>query len=81
MAIPAVEPARIDEALDRFDREDRALPKWQGWETRESYKYAIAKTPAYTRPRKSLLSRPAYQHPISAAARRQTGICGSLAFK
>ena len=33
----------IDEALAQFDREERASPKWQGWETRESYKYAIAK--------------------------------------
>ena len=43
MALPAVDPARIDEALARFDREERGLPKWRGWEDRESYKHAIAK--------------------------------------
>ena len=43
MALASVDPARIDEALARFDREERALPKWQGWEKRDSYKYAIAK--------------------------------------
>jgi hypothetical protein len=43
MALAPIDPARIDEALTRFDQEERASPKWQGWETRESYKYAIAK--------------------------------------
>ena len=43
MTLPSVDPARIDEALTLFDQEERASPKWQGWETRESYKYAIAK--------------------------------------
>jgi hypothetical protein len=43
MAVVSVDPARIDEALAQFDREERASPKWQGWETRDSYKYAIAK--------------------------------------
>jgi len=43
MALPAIDPARIDEALARFDQEERSSPKWQGWETRGSYKYAIAK--------------------------------------
>jgi hypothetical protein len=43
MALASVDPARIEEALDRFDREERALPKWEGWEARENYKYAIAK--------------------------------------
>lgn len=43
MPLPSVDPARIDEALAKFDREERATPKWQGWETRENYKYAIEK--------------------------------------
>jgi Mrr restriction endonuclease-like protein len=43
MALPSIDPARIDEALAQFDREERASPKWQGWEARENYKYAIAK--------------------------------------
>lgn len=43
MALPPVNPARIDEALAQFDREERPSPKWKGWETRESYKYAIVK--------------------------------------
>ncbi len=43
MALPPVNPTRIDEALDRFDREERASPEWQGWEARKRYKYAIAK--------------------------------------
>ena len=43
MALPSVNPERIDEALARFDRDDRALPDWQGWEQRGNYKYAIAK--------------------------------------
>jgi hypothetical protein len=43
MALVSVDPARIDEALARFDREERETPKWQGWETRDSYKYVIAK--------------------------------------
>ena len=41
MALPAVSPARIEEALDRFDREERALPKWQNWEANKSFKFAI----------------------------------------
>lgn len=43
MALPTIDPARIDEALANFDREERMSPKWQGWETRDNYKYAIAK--------------------------------------
>ena len=43
MAIPAVSPARIDEALDSFDRDERASPKWQNWEENGNFKYAIAK--------------------------------------
>src|SRR5262245_55869135 len=43
MALPPIDPARIDEALARFDREHRASPEWQDWERREAYKYAIAK--------------------------------------
>ena len=43
MALPAVSPARIDEALDRFDREERALPKWQNWEANKNFKFAIVK--------------------------------------
>ena len=43
MAIPAVDSARIDEALAQFDREERDLPKWKGWDERGSYKHAIVK--------------------------------------
>src|SRR6266540_289915 len=43
MTLASVDPARIDEALARFDQEERASPKWQGWEKRDSYKYAVAK--------------------------------------
>ena len=43
MTLPSADPARIDEALAQFDREERASPEWQGWETRDSYKWAIAK--------------------------------------
>ena len=43
MALPQVTAARIDEALAQFDREDRDLPKWKGWEERRSYKHAIVK--------------------------------------
>jgi MoxR-like ATPase len=43
MVLPAVDTARIDEALAQFDREERNLPKWQGWEKRKSYKHAVAK--------------------------------------
>ena len=43
MALPAVSPARIDEALDRFDREERSLPKWQNWESNRNFKHAIVK--------------------------------------
>jgi 5-methylcytosine-specific restriction protein B len=43
MALPPVNPALIDEALAQFDQEERASPKWQGWEERDNYKYAIVK--------------------------------------
>jgi hypothetical protein len=43
MALASTDPARINEALDRFDREERPSPKWQGWEAKDNYKYAIAK--------------------------------------
>jgi MoxR-like ATPase len=43
MVLPHVAAALIDEALARFDQEDRALPKWKGWEERKSYKHAIVK--------------------------------------
>ena len=42
MPIPSVDRARILEALGQFDREERASARWQGWETKENYKYAIA---------------------------------------
>lgn len=43
MALPPIAEARIDEALDQFDREERSLPRWKDWEERESYKHALAK--------------------------------------
>ena len=43
MAIPAVDSARIDEALAQFDQEERGSPKWKGWEERKSFKHAIVK--------------------------------------
>jgi MoxR-like ATPase len=43
MALPQITADRIDEALAQFDREERDLPKWKGWEERESYKHAISK--------------------------------------
>ena len=43
MSLPPVPPERIDEALVEFDREARALPKWQNWEESGTFKHAIAK--------------------------------------
>lgn len=43
MALPSIDPTRIDEALAQFDREERASAKWEGWEARDSYKFALAK--------------------------------------
>jgi 5-methylcytosine-specific restriction protein B len=41
MSLPAVSPERIEEALSQFDREERALPKWKGWEEKGNFKHAV----------------------------------------
>lgn len=43
MPLPSATPQQIDEALIRFDQEERTLPKWQDWEENGNYKHAIAK--------------------------------------
>jgi hypothetical protein len=43
MPLPSVNPELIDQALAKFDQEERATPQWQDWENRQNYKYAIAK--------------------------------------
>jgi hypothetical protein len=43
MPLPSVSPDLIDEALAKFDQEERSTPQWKDWETRQNYKYAIAK--------------------------------------
>ncbi len=51
MPLPPVSSERIDEALAQFDRDDRPLPTWQGWEERESYKYALSKNGKFYPPK------------------------------
>ena len=55
MSLPAVTPERVHEALARFDREERALPKWKDWEENGNFKYAIAKN-GFLYPVKEIIS-------------------------
>jgi hypothetical protein len=41
MSIPSVNRDSILEAMKVFDASHRDLPKWQGWENNDSFKYAI----------------------------------------
>jgi MoxR-like ATPase len=43
MPLPPVSPGLIHEALIRFDREERASPKWRDWEENGTFKHAIVK--------------------------------------
>jgi hypothetical protein len=41
MSIPPVNRDKILEAMKVFDASHRSLPKWQGWQTKDSFKWAI----------------------------------------
>ena len=80
MPLPSVNPELIDQALAKFDQEERATPQWQDWETRQNYKYAIEKNGRLYPPRKSSpWRRECLTHP-SAVVQKPTAICAGTGF-